>query len=164
MKIKRGRPLLGNIKRERASFTLSPVQIAWLNSEAKLTGESKSKLLENIIERAILENGPEKSNVLNFPRIIIPELKIKNFCKKNNIKTLYLFGSVLRNDFSSKSDIDVLVEFLPEKTPSYLQIVPMEEELSKIFGGRKIDLKTFYELSKYFRDHVKEEANLLYAA
>lgn len=163
VKTKRGRPLIGEVRRERVSFTLAPAQINWLKSESNTVGISRSELLENIIEEAIRQSGG-KSGILTFPKIIIPELKIKAFCQKHNIKNLYLFGSVLRADFNSSSDIDILVEFLPDNTPGYFKIVTMEEELSTIFSGRKVDLRTIHELSRYFRDQVKEEAKLLYAA
>lgn len=163
MKAKRGRPLSGDVKRERVSFTLDPVQINWLKNEAGLIGISKSELLENIIKEATRRHSG-KNGTIAFPRIIVPELKIKVFCQKYNVKNLYLFGSVLRSDFSSSSDIDVLVEFLPEMTPGLFKIISMEEELSMIFGGRKVDLRTIHELSRYFRGQVKEEAKLLYAA
>ena len=71
-----------------------------------------------------------------------------------------LFGSVLREDFTDQSDVDVLVEFLPGKTPG-LAIVRMADKLSDLFG-RTVDLRTPRDLSRYFRDQVLEEAMLIY--
>lgn len=90
----------------------------------------------------------------------VPKDRIAEFCRKNHIRRLSLFGSVLRDDFRLESDIDVLVEFEPGKTPG-LDIVTMEWELSAIFG-RKVDFRTVSELSKYFRDEVLAEAEVMY--
>jgi predicted nucleotidyltransferase len=98
--------------------------------------------------------------VVMTPRIAIPYDKIAEFCKKNHIKKLSLFGSVLRDDFTENSDVDVLVEFEQGKTPGFRFFV-MDEELSEILG-RKVDLNTPGSLSKYFRDEVISEARPVY--
>ena len=72
-----------------------------------------------------------------------------------------MFGSVLRDDFSSHSDVDFLVEFEQGKTPG-LKIVDIQDELSEIIE-RKVDLRTPAELSRFFRDRVLKEALLIYA-
>jgi predicted nucleotidyltransferase len=64
---------------------------------------------------------------------------IERFCRKNRIRKLSLFGSVLRDDFRPESDIDVLVEFEENGIPGLLGISRMERELSQVFGGRKVD-------------------------
>ena len=94
------------------------------------------------------------------PKIAIPYDKIAEFCKKNHIRKLSLFGSVLRDDFTPASDVDVLVEFEEGKTPGFRFFV-MDEELSEILG-RKVDLNTPGSLSKYFRDEVISEAKPVY--
>ncbi|WP_083637023.1 nucleotidyltransferase domain-containing protein [Leptolyngbya sp. 'hensonii'] len=66
------------------------------------------------------------------------------------MRKLSLFGSVLRGDFKPDSDIDVLVEFEPGKTPGFA-IVTMQQELSELLGGRAVDLRTPQELSRYIR-------------
>ena len=71
-----------------------------------------------------------------------------------------LFGSVLRDDFTKESDVDVLVEFEPGKTPG-LDIITMEDELSSIIN-RQIDLRTLADLSRYFREQVLIEAMVIY--
>jgi hypothetical protein len=73
---------------------------------------------------------------------------------------IILFGSVLRDDFTAKSDVDVLVEFESGKTPG-LAIVRMEDELSHLLG-RVVDLRTPADLSRYFRDRVLQEAIVIY--
>jgi hypothetical protein len=70
----------------------------------------------------------------------------------------------LRDDFGPDSDVDVLVEFLPGHTPGYFSLFDMETELSTLLGGRKADIRTFGDLSRYFRDEVISEARVLYEA
>ena len=97
-------------------------------------------------------------------KIKIPGKKITEFCKSNHIRKLSLFGSVLREDFSSDSDIDFLVEFEPGKVPGLIGLSRMERELSEILGGRKVDLRTPQDLSIYFREEVLARAEVQYAA
>ena len=72
-------------------------------------------------------------------RITIPREQINEFCRRWRIVELALFGSVLRDDFGSDSDLDVLVSFERETRPTLFDMIHMEEELKKIFG-REIDL------------------------
>jgi len=95
-------------------------------------------------------------------KIVIPTKKVAEFCRKYNIRRLALFGSVLGDDFSSDSDVDVLVEFEPG-TRMGLKFFALQDELSRILG-RKVDLNTPGFLSKYFRDKVMEEAEDQYAS
>lgn len=89
--------------------------------------------------------------------------KIADFCKSHHIRKLSIFGSVLRDDFGPESDIDVLIEFEPESIPGFFRLVEMEEELSELFG-RKVDIRTPGDLSRYFRDKVLETAEVQYLA
>jgi hypothetical protein len=89
--------------------------------------------------------------------------KIARFCHEKHIKRLAIFGSALRPDFRPDSDIDVLVEFEPDYMPGLFGIARMERELSMIFSGRKVDLRTPEDLSRYFRQQVLEEAEVQYA-
>ena len=98
------------------------------------------------------------------PQIAVPKAKIAAFCRKNHIRRFSLFGSVLRPDFRQDSDIDVLVEFEPGNGPGYFSLFDMEEELSGILGGRKVDMRTPKELSRYFRQDVIESAVVEYTA
>jgi len=92
----------------------------------------------------------------------ISKEKIINFCKKNHIKRLAFFGSVQRNDFNPESDVDILVEFEPGHTPGFFKLFDMEQELSSVLNGRKVDIRTPDDLSRYFRDKIKEEAEIYY--
>jgi predicted nucleotidyltransferase len=87
--------------------------------------------------------------------------KIGVFCKKHHIVSLALFGSILTSHFSQTSDVDVLVKFEKKHIPSLFDIVDIEEELSSIVG-RKVDLKTPEDLSRYFREEVIAQAKIVY--
>jgi predicted nucleotidyltransferase len=96
--------------------------------------------------------------------IEVSQTEIAEFCRQNGIRKLALFGSVLTERFSDTSDVDVLVEFEPEQRVGYLRMAAMERELSALFGGRRIDLRTPSELSPYFRDEAVKNAAVQYAA
>lgn len=96
-------------------------------------------------------------------RIHISQDRLAEFCHRNHIVKLSLFGSVLREDFGPDSDIDVLVEFEPGHTPGFFKLADMEDELFILFG-RKVDLRTPRDLSRYFRDKVVKEAEVQYSA
>jgi len=89
---------------------------------------------------------------------------VVTFCKVHNIRQLSLFGSALRDEMTEDSDIDLLVEFEEGHVPSLLGIVRMERELSTLLGGRKADLRTPEDLSKYFRDEVVRTSVVIYVA
>ena len=72
----------------------------------------------------------------------MPADKLAGFCETHHIAKLSVFGSALRKDFGPDSDVDVLVEFAPGHVPGFLRLHQMEEELSRLAGGRKIDLVT----------------------
>ncbi len=98
------------------------------------------------------------------PGIAIPKEALAAFCRERGIRRLAVYGSALRSDFGPQSDIDVLVEFEPDRIPSLLGIARMERELSALFGGRKVDMRTPEDLSRYFRQVVLAEAEVQYAA
>lgn len=86
------------------------------------------------------------------------------FCRRHGIGRLALFGSSARGDFSPDSDVDVLVEFEYGHVPGLLRLAEMEIELGELLGGREVELRTYEDLSRYFRDDVRASARLLYAA
>lgn len=86
---------------------------------------------------------------------------LKSFCKANKIKKLSLFGSYLKNIYTEESDIDFLVELEADTEYGLLDVARMERELSEIIG-KKVDLRTPEELSRYFRDSVVKEAEVKY--
>ena len=93
----------------------------------------------------------------------IPRADLAAFCRANGIRWLAIFGSALRADFGPESDIDVLVEFEPDRTPGLLGVAGLEMGLSALFGGRKVDLRTPEDLSRYFRREVLDTAEVQYA-
>ena len=99
--------------------------------------------------------------------IKIPKEQIADFCQKWKIAELSLFGSVLRDDFRSDSDVDVLVTFSRDAEWSLLDHMAMEEELSAIFG-RKVDLvsrKAIERSENYIRRNaILETAQAYYVA
>lgn len=100
---------------------------------------------------------------MNLQTRFIPDRNwLSGFCHGNHIMKLSLFGSVLREDFNEESDIDVLVEFEPDYMVGFLRLAELELALSEKFG-RKVDLRTPEELSKYFRSDVVGSAVELYA-
>jgi len=96
--------------------------------------------------------------------LCIPKESLDTFCRSNGIRRLSVFGSALRSDFRPDSDIDVLVEFDPERIPGLLGMAHMERELSALLGGRKVDLRTPEDISRYFRKQVLAQAEVQYAA
>jgi len=95
-------------------------------------------------------------------KIEMPHKIIEGFCKKHHIRRLSFFGSILREDFRSDSDVDVLVEFEDGYVPGLIRLAGMEIELSGIIG-RKVDMNTPNFLSPYFRDKVIGLAEVEYA-
>jgi hypothetical protein len=101
---------------------------------------------------------------VNLDRLSVSQAQLAEFCRRNHVRKLSIFGSALTEHFKDSSDIDILVEFEPDFRVGYLRMAAMERELSSLFGGRKIDLRTPSELSRYFRDEVIKTASIQYAA
>jgi predicted nucleotidyltransferase len=97
-------------------------------------------------------------------RVNVPEAAIRAFCVRNHISRFAFFGSVLRDDFGPESDVDVLVEFEPGHAPGLFGLVAMERDLSALLGGRRADIRTPGDLSRYFREEVAARAIVQYAA
>jgi predicted nucleotidyltransferase len=98
------------------------------------------------------------------PRIEIPIEKIRAFCEKWKVVEFSLFGSVLRDDFRSDSDIDVLLSFEENSTWGLYDLVDMKDELQAIFG-RKVDLVEKEAIrNPYRRRSMLTEQEVLYAA
>ena len=95
-------------------------------------------------------------------RIEIPYEQIADFCQRHHIQRMALFGSVIRDDFTPESDVDVLVEFEPDARTG-LAFFGMEIELSEMLA-RKVDLNTEGWLSPYFRQEVLDEAEVIYVS
>jgi len=85
-------------------------------------------------------------------------------CRRYRIRRLSLFGSVGKGASRADSDIDLLVEFEPGAKPSLLTMAEIELALSPLLGGRKVDLRTAGDLSRYFRDEIVRTAEMQYEA
>jgi predicted nucleotidyltransferase len=97
------------------------------------------------------------------PRIDIPKEELADFCRRNLIRRLALFGSALREDFNPDSDVDVLVEFEPEAQVGFLALSRVQRELSGLLG-RPVDLVPREGLKPIIRDAVLSSAEEVYAA
>ncbi len=102
--------------------------------------------------------------------VSFPEDKIADFCRRHGVAKLSLFGSILREPtpeggygFRPMSDVDMLIEFLPGRTPGLIALTGMQIELSEMIG-RQVDLRTPNELSSDFRQEVLRQARMLHAA
>ncbi|HMM33875.1 MAG TPA: nucleotidyltransferase family protein [Thermoanaerobaculia bacterium] len=96
-------------------------------------------------------------------RFPLCESEIEVFCRRHHVRSLALFGSVLREDFGPESDVDVLVEFEEGRVPGF-DFVRMQDELSRLLGGRRVDLVTPRALSPFVRERVLRSAVTRYAA
>lgn len=166
---RRGRPLMGEAKRTRVSFTIPPRLSRWLREQAHAQKTSQSKFAEGVfldVQKGMAPSMHDEGGSLKSTRIQVelPRDLLTRFCQQAHVKRLSLFGSVLRSDFGPDSDIDLMVEFLPGKTPSLFAMVAFEDELSKMFKERAVDLRTPREISPYFRDEVVGEAEVIYEA
>jgi uncharacterized protein len=97
------------------------------------------------------------------PSLNLDEAALARYCEVHHIRRLALFGSQLKGAAKPDSDVDLLVEFEPEHIPGLLGIAGMELELTEMLGGKKVDLRTSGDLSRYFRDEVVRTAQVQYA-
>ena len=98
-------------------------------------------------------------------KLHIPRGRLAALCRKYQIQKLSLFGSAARNELTPDSDVDLLVEFPPQGNVSLLDIPALQDELSALFGGRKVDVATAEILDNPFRRKmIVPELRTLYAA
>lgn len=97
-----------------------------------------------------------------FTAVALPVEEICAYCETQPIERLSLFGSALRDELREESDIDLLVEYSPGARIGYFELAQQEIDLSQLIG-RKVDLRTPYELSRLFRQDVVESARILFA-
>ncbi len=93
----------------------------------------------------------------------IPFEELTNFCRRYQVRELALFGSMLRQDYRSDSDVDLLVSFEPAARVTFLTLARMQRELEALLG-RRVDLVPKDGLKPVIRDHVLATARVLYAA
>jgi uncharacterized protein len=97
------------------------------------------------------------------PSVTFPKERVAEFCRGAGIRRLAVFGSALRADFGPDSDIDVLVEFEPGRVPGLFGMARLERDLAALLGGRRVDLRTPEDLSRYFRQGVVAAAEVQFA-
>jgi predicted nucleotidyltransferase len=101
-------------------------------------------------------------DIASYP---LPMKRIEDFCRKHGVAEFSLFGSILRDEFSPDSDVDVLISLLPGITMTIEKYLQMQDELSAMFGGREIDLVQKRLLKNPFRRHeILTTRQVLYAA
>jgi uncharacterized protein len=95
------------------------------------------------------------------PGIVIADDELTAFCRRHGVQRLAVFGSALRGDVRDDSDVDLLVDFEPGRVPGLLSLASMELELGELVG-REVELRTYKDLSRHFRDEVRASARALY--
>jgi predicted nucleotidyltransferase len=93
----------------------------------------------------------------------LDEQALKLFCKSHQIRSLALYGSQAKGTARADSDVDMLVDFEPDGVPGLMGMAALEDKLSALMGGRKVDLRTPSDLSRHFRDEVMRTAQVQYA-
>jgi predicted nucleotidyltransferase len=96
------------------------------------------------------------------PKVLESEA-VARICRAHGVRRLSLFGSRLKGTARADSDVDLLVEFAPGRTPGLIGMSTIEIELGCALG-HKVDLRTALDLSPHFRDEVVRNAKLAYAA
>lgn len=94
-------------------------------------------------------------------KVHIPQQQLVELCRQYHIRKLAFFGSVLRDDFTASSDVDVLVEFEEGHIPG-LGFIDIQDDLSKLLDGREVDLVTPKFLNHRIKDRVLREATVVY--
>jgi hypothetical protein len=96
-------------------------------------------------------------------RSLVDESELTALCRRWKIRELAVFGSALRDDFEPASDIDLLVDFEPGVVLGF-RYFELERELSRLFGGRRVDLVRRKYLHPLLRERILAEAEVQFAA
>lgn len=97
------------------------------------------------------------------PGLNLDDEVLRDFCASHRVRSLAIFGSATSDRFGPDSDIDLLVSFEPGAIPGLLAIAQMELDLGTLLG-REVELRTYHDLSRHFRDQVASDARILYDA
>jgi hypothetical protein len=136
-----------------------------LKAPAERRRPSLAGLMKNArgaIESEIPDRGSNPAPSSARRRLFQDQKALAALCRRHHIRRLALFGSTLKGTARPDSDVDLLVEFEPEAKPSLFTMAKIEMELSELLGGRKVDLRTAQDLSRYFRDDVVRTAQVQY--
>jgi predicted nucleotidyltransferase len=137
-----------------ATLSYNALRRSWLETVRLARGTGVG-----VPRQPALPQGNVMAGHLAFDRDALTKL-----CRDHGIRKLALFGSVLKGSARPESDVDLLVEFEPGAAPSLLDMARIEAELSALLGGRRVDLRTAQDLSRYFRDEVVRGALVQYVA
>ena len=96
-------------------------------------------------------------------RLALDRQRLAEVCRSYHVRRLALFGSALHEDFRPDSDVDLLIEFDPDRRPGMVGLHQLEEELSGVFGGHRVDLVNPRYLNRRIRDSVLDEAEVQFA-
>jgi predicted nucleotidyltransferase len=96
-------------------------------------------------------------------RIPVPQRELIEFCQRNYVQRLALFGSVLRKDFHPESDVDILVQFSPDAHVGLITLARMRRDLTRLFN-RRVDLVPMDGLKPVIREYVLGDIEEIYAA
>jgi uncharacterized protein len=155
-----------NVSRELARLEKIGLLILSTSGKQKLYQVNKDHPVFSEMQGIAIKNHEMRQKYPESPdrqidtRFTIESEQLAAFCRRNHINKLSLYGSVLRDDFSPESDIDILVEFEAGHVPGFA-IIGLEKELSGMLG-RRVDMRTSADLSRYFRDQVIKEARVKY--
>lgn len=133
-----------------------------LSGERNMTLRTLADLAAVLGQRVEITLEPLRLPAAISRRLHASQEEIAEFCRKHHIRRLALFGSVLRDDFGPESDVDVLVEFASGQRLGFA-FFGIQEELSELLG-RRVDLLTEEDLSRYFRDEVVQNAEVIFDA
>lgn len=94
-------------------------------------------------------------------RLFIPRDTVAAFCKKHGIRKFSLLGSVIRDDFGTESDADILADFKPGTRFTLIDLMAMQRELREIVG-RKAEIFEFPSLRPWMQEPVAESMELFH--
>ena len=129
----------------------------------------KSFRLRVLMACAGLDAGQTRHNAKAIPEdcmhtvLNLDKHTLQQFCESHSIRKLALFGSQAKGNAGPDSDVDLLVDFELESVPGLIRMAAMQDEFSKLLGGRKVDLRTAHELSRHFRQEILDTAQVQYA-
>ncbi len=140
-----------------------PIAVLWESGEAMPVLRSPVPLA--YVPKSVSKGATPKGSKPVVEKLRISQTKLEMLCRKYGIAKLRLFGSASRNELTPESDVDLMVEFLPESRASLFDITTMQDEFSAAFGGRKVDIVTpEILLNPLRRDSIVPDLKLIYAA
>jgi len=95
-------------------------------------------------------------------RLEVPKDDVAALCRRHGIRRLALFGSATREDFRPDSDVDILIEFEPGHSAGFFRLHDIEEALSELLGGRRVDLLNPKYLNPRIKRQVLDSAEVVY--